>query len=217
MSKDILITDNRLNFSLSLADFLRVQGLQVCITADDTDVKNHTEDRVIGPIITWNRASAFSAQSIPLQLKNIGADIASAVIVFDAPAYMHIYDGKDTLAADTLITDLITAHFQLIAVLHRYFAQKNEGKLFFVHRDVPFACGHAPLAAASGAFIRMAEETVLNMTNDEQPCMQTMLVKIEGEENALSVDWLSTQIQSPLLNRTPGRWIKAGQRGLFSK
>lgn len=217
MNNDILITDNRLNFSLSLADFLRVQGLQVCITADDKDTRSHPEDQVIGPIITWNRTSPFSAQSIPLQLKNIGADIASAIIIFDAPAYMHIYDGKDMLAADTIITDLITANFQLVTVLIQYFIQRNAGKLIFVHRDIPFACSHAMLAAASGAFIRMAEETVMTITKDEQQRIQTMLVKMEGEENALYVEWLSTQIQSPVLTRTPGRWIKAGQRSLFSK
>ncbi|MGP1595325.1 MAG: hypothetical protein ACTTH8_08810 [Treponema sp.] len=217
MNNDIFITDSRLGFSLSLADFLRVQGMRVCITVDEKEKKNTEDDKTIGPLIAWNRASAFSAQSIPLQLKNIGADIAAAIIIFDAAAYLHIYAEKDILAADTVITDLITANFQLVTVLIRYFMQKNTGKLIFVHRDIPFSCGHPPLAAASGAFIRMAEETVMNIAKEEQSCIQTMLVRLEGEENALYVDWLSTQIQSSVLTRTPGRWIKAGQRGLFSK
>ena len=70
MSADILITDDRLNFSLSLADFLRVQGQRVIVTSDAERAKDKKQENPIGPVILWNRQSAFSLQSLPLQFKN---------------------------------------------------------------------------------------------------------------------------------------------------
>lgn len=79
------------------------------------------------------------------------------------------------------------------------------------------ATGQAAVAAASGAFTRMAEETVMLLSQEENSLLQTMLVKLEGEENTLYIEWLAAQISLPVLTRIPGRWIKAGQRGFFGK
>ena len=63
----------------------------------------------------------------------------------------------------------------------------------------------------------MAEESVMTIAREENSLLQTMLVRLEGEENALYIEWLAAQIGMPVLSRIPGRWIKAGQRGLFGK
>ena len=63
----------------------------------------------------------------------------------------------------------------------------------------------------------MAEESVMTIAREENSLLQTMLVRLEGEENALYIEWLATQIGMPVLSRIPGRWVKAGQRGLFGK
>ncbi|MEL3906515.1 MAG: hypothetical protein P1P65_05755 [Treponema sp.] len=217
MSADILITDNRLNFSLSLADFLRVQGLRVCVTADTEDTKERSADAAIGPVVAWNRHSSFSLQSLPLQLQNLQLDIDTALIIFDAPAYADLYADAGILSADRVTTELVTANMQLIYMLVRYFVHKKSGKLIFVHRDVPLSCGNIPVAAASGAFVRMAEESVMALAREENSLLQTMLVRLEGEENTLYIEWLVSQIGLPVLSRIPGRWIKAGQRGFFGK
>lgn len=217
MSTDIIITDDRLHFSLSLADFLRVQGQHVSLTSDAESVKDKRPENMIGPVVLWNRNSSFSLQSLPLQFKNLQLDIETALIIFDAPAYMDLYPDTGVLNTDKVMTELVTANMQLVYTLMRYFIHKKSGKLIFVHRDIPLSCGNIPVAAASGAFVRIAEESVMAIAREENAFLQTMLVRLEGEENALYIEWLASQIGMQVLSRIPGRWIKAGQRSLFGK
>lgn len=217
MSTDIIITDDRLHFSLSLADFLRVQGQHVSLTSDAESVKDKRPENMIGPVVLWNRNSSFSLQSLPLQFKNLQLDIETALIIFDAPAYMDLYPDTGVLNTDRVMTELVTANMQLVYTLMRYFIHKKSGKLIFVHRDIPLSCGNIPVAAASGAFVRIAEESVMAIAREENAFLQTMLVRLEGEENALYIEWLASQIGMQTLSRIPGRWIKAGQRSLFGK
>lgn len=217
MSTDIIITDDRLHFSLSLADFLRVQGQHVSLTSDAESVKDKRPENMIGPVVLWNRNSSFSLQSLPLQFKNLQLDIETALIIFDAPAYMELYPDTGVLNTDRVMTELVTANMQLVYTLMRYFIHKKSGKLIFVHRDIPLSCGNIPVAAASGAFVRIAEESVMAIAREENAFLQTMLVRLEGEENALYIEWLASQIGMQVLSRIPGRWIKAGQRSLFGK
>ena len=202
MSADILITDDRLNFSLSLADFLRVQGQRVIVTSDAERAKDKKQENPIGPVILWNRQSAFSLQSLPLQFKNLQLNIETALFIFDA---------------DKIVTELITANMQLAYTLMRYFIHKKSGKLIFIHREVPPSCGNIPVTAASGAFVRMAEASAAALTQEDNALLQTMLVRLEGDDNALYIEWLAAQINQPALSRMPGKWVKAGQRGLFGK
>ena len=217
MSTDIIITDDRLHFSLSLADFLRVQGQHVSLTSDAESVKYKRPENMIGPVVLWNRNSSFSLQSLPLQFKNLQLDIETALIIFDAPAYMDLYPDTGVLNTDRVMTELVTANMQLVYTLMRYFIHKKSGKLIFVHRDIPLSCGNIPVAAASGAFVRIAEESVMAIAREENAFLQTMLVRLEGEENAPYIEWLASQIGMQTLSRIPGRWIKAGQRSLFGK
>lgn len=217
MSADIVITDDRLRFSLSLADFLRVQGQRVSLTADLEQNKDKKIEERIGPVISWNRNSSFSMQSLPLQFKNLQLEIETALIIFDAAEYLSLYPDTGLLNADRVITELVTANMQFSYTMLRYFMQRKSGKLIFIHRDVPLSCENIPIAAASGAFARMAEESVMTIAREENSLLQTMLVRLEGEENALYIEWLAAQIGMPVLSRVPGRWVKAGQRGLFGK
>ena len=156
-------------------------------------------------------------QSLPLQFKNLQLDIETALIIFDAVEYISLYPDTGLLNADRVITELVTANMQFSYTMLRYFMQRKSGKLIFIHRDAPLSCENIPIAAASGAFARMAEESVMTIAREENSLLQTMLVRLEGEENALYIEWLAAQIGMPVLSRIPGRWIKAGQRGLFGK
>ena len=217
MSADILITDDRLHFSLSLADFLRVQGQRVIVTSDPERVKEKKQENTIGPLLVWNRQSVFSLQSLPLQFKNLQLNIGTVLLVFDAPAYTELYSNTGLLHTDKIVTELVTANMQLAYTFMRYFMHKKSGKLIFVHRDVPPSCGNIPVAAASAAFMRMAEASAAALAQENNALLQTMLVRLEGEDNALYTEWLAAQINQAALLRMPGKWIKAGQRGLFGK
>ena len=217
MSTDILITDDRLNFSLSLADFLRVQGQRAIVTSDPEQIKEKKQENTIGPVLLWNRHSVFSLQSLPLQFKNLQLNIETALLIFDAPAYTELYSNTGVLHADRIVTELITANMQLAYTLMRYFIHKKSGKLIFIHREVHPSCGNMPVVAASGAFVRMAEASTASLAQEENALLQTMLVRLEGEDNALYIEWLAAQISQSALSRMPGKWIKAGQRGIFGK
>jgi len=217
MSADILITDDRLNFSLSLADFLRVQGQRVIVTSDAERAKDKKPENTIGPVLLWNRQSAFSLQSLPLQFKNLQLNIETVLLIFDAPSYAELYSNTGVLNSDKIITELITANAQFVYTMMRYFIHKKSGKLIFIHRDVPLSCGNMPVAAASGAFVRMAEASAALLAQEEGSLLQTMLVRLEGEDNALYIEWLAAQINQPALSRVSGKWVKAGQRGIFGK
>ena len=217
MSADILITDDRLNFSLSLADFLRVQGQRVIVTSDAERAKDKKPENTIGPVLLWNRQSAFSLQSLPLQFKNLQLNIETVLLIFDAPSYAELYANTGVLNSDKIITELITANAQFVYTMMRYFIHKKSGKLIFIHRDVPLSCGNMPVAAASGAFVRMAEASAALLAQEEGSLLQTMLVRLEGEDNALYIEWLAAQINQPALSRVSGKWVKAGQRGIFGK
>ena len=217
MSADILITDDRLNFSLSLADFLRVQGQRVIVTSEAEHAKEKKPENTIGPVLLWNRQSAFSLQSLPLQFKNLQLNVETALLIFDAPVYAELYSNTGVLPADKIVTELITANMQLAYTLMRYFIHKKSGKLIFIHRDVSPLCGNIPVTAASGAFARMAEASAATLSQEENALLQTMLVRLEGEDNALYIEWLAAQISQSALSRMPGKWIKAGQRGIFGK
>ena len=128
MSTDILITDDRLNFSLSLADFLRVQGQRVIVISDAERTKDKKAENAIGPVLLWNRQSVFSLQSLPLQFKNLQLNIETALLIFDAPAYTELYSNTGVLHADKIVTELITANIQLAYTFMRYFIHKKSGK-----------------------------------------------------------------------------------------
>jgi len=219
MSTNILVTDDRLSFSLSLADFLRVQGLYVCVTSESgaLPTKDIKKEQKIGPILEWNRNSVFSTQSLALQLKNLNIAIDTAVIVFDAPAYAELYTESDALSIEAVFGELITANMQLLSMLIDYFTKQRNGKLIFVHRDVPIPCHTISVAAASSAFVRLAEEIAASYANDSHSFLQTLLVKLDSEDNEAYADWIVSQIQQDQLTRSTGRWVKAGQRGFFAK
>lgn len=217
MHTDILITDARLKFSLSLADFLRVQGKRVILTSDTERIKEKKQEDTIGPVLIWNRQSIFSLQSLPLQCKNLQVDIETAIFVFDASAYADLYTSADAVHTDSIITELVTAHIQLVYVLMQHIMQKKSGKLMFIHRDVPASCKNIPVIAASGAFMRMAEAAAAVCAQEEPMHLQTMLARLEGEDNALAIEWVAAQINQPILSRSFGKWVKAGQRGLFER
>ncbi|CEM60708.1 hypothetical protein DWQ65_07740 [Treponema phagedenis] len=212
MALNIFITDNRLQFSRSLAEMLKNNGDTVCISSET----HPNADRPLREIY-WNRKSPFSLQSLHLELKNLNITIDAVIFIFDGPAYIDLYQKDDIAGIDTTVTDLISANMSLAYVFSKFFLKQNRGKFIFIHREIATGQSNAPLAAASGAFIRMAEEVVHSMIKEESPHLQTLLVKLEGTEDDSFIQWITTQLSLPVLTRSPGRWIRAGQRGFFGK
>lgn len=216
MEKGIFITDNRLLFSQELASILRDKSFKVCLTGNASETGNGETPNAKYEI-EWNRNSIFSLQSIPLQLKNMEMTIDTAVIIFDAPAYLELYPEIGAGSIDNVTAELINANIALTLVLKKYLMKLGKGRIIFVHRELAELCGNVAVAAASGAFIRTAEETVSTILKSENANLQCLLVRLDGKDDASFAEWLYNQLSLPVLSRSPGRWIKAGQRGFFGK
>ncbi len=214
MDSGVFITDNRLKFSQIIAGELRDRGVKVCLSAEPK--KDDSEKKSFGEI-EWNRTSLFSLQGLMLQLKNMNISADTSIIVFDAPNYSKIYQSLDSLAIDKTIGDLVSANLALANMLKTYYIKKAQGRLIFIYRGVESPCGHPPISVAAAAFSRIAEETVDALRKTELPGIQTLLVKLEGNEDEVFAKWIADQLDSPTLSKSPGRWIKAGQRSFFGK
>lgn len=215
MSDGVFIADSRLFFSQELAALLRDRGVNVFLTGNKSDEEESIKCRYD---IEWDRSSLFSLQSLPLQLKNLQSQIEQAVLPFDSMAYLNLYPTTTSiLNIDVVVSELISANIALISILKDYFEKQGTGRLIFVYRSATIPTENAPVMAASGAFIKMAEETVASILQDGKTGIQTLLVKLEerGEEGA--TEWLANQMKLSSFAKMQGKWIKAGQKSLFGK
>lgn len=214
MEDGVFIADNRLFFSQELAAVLRDRNIKVLLTGNKNDTHEAVECKYE---LEWNRSSLFSLQSLPLQLKNLGVSLTVAVIPFDASSYLNLYPFSQLAGVDKVITELVSANIALTNVLKTYFIKKGEGKLVFVYRPAPLPSENISIMAASGAFIKMAEEVVSSFLKETKSRVQTLLVKLEGKEDESVALWLSSQLELPSFAKMQGKWIKGGQKSIFSK
>lgn len=214
MNSGIFITDDRLKFSQNLAIFLRDKGITVCTS---TEPKNEKNKSSITTEVEWNRDSLFSLQALPIHFKNINVSLDTSIIVFDSIDYNNIYKSNLITEIDKTVTSLVSANISLASTLKNYYLKKAQGCLIFVHRDIDSPCGNMNVAAASAAFVRIAEETVDLIRAANLPGVQTLLVKLDGVEDAVYIEWLANQIDLPILTRSPGRWVKAGKQSFFGR
>ncbi len=212
MASGVFITDNRLSFSQVLASELRDKGIKVCLSSE---VKEDGESS--STEIEWNRSSLFSLQSLMVQLKNIDLVAETSIIVFDANDYTKLYPSLDATSIDKNIGDLISSNLALSMMLKNYYIKKARGRLLFVYRGIETPSGYPCISAASSAFVRIAEETVDFIRKAEIPGVQTLLVKLEGFDDENFAKWIANQLDLPVLSKSTGRWVKAGQRGFFGK
>jgi len=214
MEGGVFIADNRLFFSQELAAILRDKHVKVLLTGNKDDTNEAIKCKYE---LEWNRSSLFSLQSLPLQLKNLGVSLSVAVIPFDTTSYLNLYSSSQLTNIDKIVTELVSANIALTHMLKTYFIKKGDGRLVFVYRAAPLPSENISIMAASGAFIKMAEEVVSSCLKDAKPQVQTLLVKLEGKEDESVATWLSSQLELPSFAKMQGKWIKGGQKGIFSK
>ncbi len=214
MEGGVFIADSRLFFSQELAAVLRDKGVRVLLTGN----KNDEDERLKCKYeIEWDRASLVSLQSLPLQLKNLKVVLDVAVLTFDSMAYLNLYPFSNLMGIDEVCTELITANIALTTILKDYFLNLGVGKMVFVYRAAPLPSENPSIMAASGAFIKLAEETVSCLLKEEKGRVQTLLIKLEEKDEDACAFWLSNQLELSSFAKMQGKWIKAGQRGLFGK
>ncbi|MEL3908906.1 MAG: hypothetical protein P1P64_07880 [Treponemataceae bacterium] len=207
MDRDIFITDERLPFSRMLDSRLTSAGYNVLLTSEGTSEK----------AIQWNRNTPFALQQLNLQLKNKNMSLETAILNFDALEFSKIYASNTLIAIDKTCTELITAYANLCLILRTIMIKQDRGRLIFVLRT-PEAeqLDNFALNMAISAFITLAENTSLFFHSRRLPKLQSLLVRLETPDQS-SADWLISQIELPVLSRNAGKWVRAGQRGLFSK
>lgn len=207
MNKDIFIIDERLAFSRLLDSQLTSAGYNVILTSEETSEKT----------IQWNRNTPFALQQLNLQLKNKNMTLETAIINFDAVELSKIYASNTLIAIDKTCTELITAYANLCLILQTIMIKQESGRLIFVLRTAEDEqLDNFALNVATSAFTTLAENTSIAFYNKRLSNLQTLLVRLETPDQN-SADWLVSQIELPVLTRNIGKWVKAGQRGLFSK
>ena len=214
MEGGVFISDSRLYFSQELSAVLRDRGIKVLLTGNKEDVEESIRCKYE---IEWDRSSIFSLQSVPLQLRNLGASLDVAVITFDTPSYLNLYPVSNIMGVDRVSTELITANIALTTVLKNYFEKLKTGKLVFVYRAAPLPSDNVSVMAASGAFIKMAEEVFSSLAEQKDSKIQTLLVKLEGKSDEETAQWLSNQLELANFSKLQGKWIKTGQKSFFGK
>lgn len=193
MGAGVFVSDNRLQFSRSLAEVLRNQGCRVCLSAHEAA---RGDVPVRDGLVYWNRASPFSLRGILLQIENLGIVLETAVFVFDAQSYVDLYPGDDFSSIDRISVDLIVANMALVHMLTAHFVSQARGKLLFVHRETSAHCASAMVSVASAAFVRMAEECVLGLARKDAPRMQTLLIRLDGVDDDSYTQWIATDRKS---------------------
>ncbi|PIE98892.1 MAG: hypothetical protein CR988_01210 [Treponema sp.] len=211
MDRNVFITDDRLSFSKDLAEFLRGKEVKVCLTTQPI----YDDKKPATTAIEWNRQSPFSLQSLVLQLKKHNMSAETAVVVFDGNEYQKLYEDSDIISLDKSCTDLITANATLTLILKTLFLKQGSGRIVFIHRECPSAKKNTAVSIASAAFVRLAEETALEINKSEQGNVQTLLTKLDGFDDKAYISWIANQMSMQVISRNPTKWIKAGQKSLF--
>ena len=214
MEGGIFIADSRLFFSQELAAVLRDRTLEVLLTGNKNDEGESIKCKYE---LEWNRSSIFSLQSLPLQLKNLNKTLAVSVITFDALSYLNLYPATGITDVEHIIEDLVTANVHLTMMLKNYFLNIKQGKMVFVYRSASLPTGNPAVMAASGSFIKMAEEAASSLMQANNQRVHTLLLKLEGKEDEAAALWLANQLESPSFAKMQGKWIRAGQRSIFGK
>lgn len=207
MGKDVFITDERLAFSRLLGTKLSHAGYHVILTSDTVNEKT----------LQWNRNTPFALQQLNLLLKNKNMALDTAVIVFDVVEFNKLYASQTLIAIDATCTELITAYANLVLILQTIMVKQEQGRLVFVLRTTDDdLLDNFALNMATAAFTKLAENTSVTLGRKKIPAVQSLLVKLETPDET-SASWIVSQLDSAVLTRNIGRWVKAGQRGLFSK
>lgn len=214
MEGGIFIADSRLFFSQELAAVLRDRTLEVLLTGNKNDEGESIQCKYE---LEWNRSSIFSLQSLPLQLKNLNKTLAVSVITFDALSYLNLYPATGITDVEHIVEDLVTANIHLTMMLKNYFLNIKQGKMVFVYRSASLPTGNPAVMAASGSFIKMAEEAASSLMQANNQRVHTLLLKLEGKEDEVAALWLANQLESPSFAKMQGKWIRAGQRSIFGK
>ena len=214
MEGGIFIADSRLFFSRELPSVLRDRTLEVLLTGNKNDEGESIKCKYE---LEWNRSSIFSLQSLPLQLKNLNKTLAVSVITFDALSYLNLYPATGITDVEHIVEDLVTANIHLTMMLKNYFLNIKQGKMVFVYRSASLPTGNPAVMAASGSFIKMAEEAASSLMQANNQRVHTLLLKLEGKEDEVAALWLANQLESPSFAKMQGKWIRAGQRSIFGK
>ena len=207
MGKDVFITDERLAFSRLLNTKLLNAGYKVILTSETGNDKT----------LQWNRNTPFALQQLNLQLKNKEMTVDNAVIIFDANEFNKMYASNTLIAIDRTCTELVTAYANLALILQTIMIKQEDGRLIFILRTSDNeSIENFAINMAAVAFAKLAENTALLLSGKKLPAVQSLLVKLESPDDT-SAAWVISQLGSSVLTRNAGKWVKAGQRGLFAK
>ncbi len=213
MSHSALISDSSSSFSLRLAESLRSRGGEAFLTASAA----HVHESPAPGTILWNRLSLLSARTVSVSMKNRCESVDSVVFVYDGPETEASCAHVSLEESAAFLEEWNRGLFLLSAVMEEHLRAQNRGKLVFVQRAGPSPSKAKAAAMLEAAFCRLAEETAEAFGASAKGGLQTLLVRLEGENPAEDAEWLAERLVSAAPERGGARWIKSGSRPLFGK
>jgi hypothetical protein len=227
MSMSVMIADKSVPFAVSLAGALRSRDVSVALISDASGEEGASapSDSAGLADVPWNRPSALSARTVPLAVKNRFGSLDQAILVFDTPLLEAAFPPDDSLSPVRVADEYIRGYMLLVRELGALFAAQEQGRFAFVLRVRDSTAersspppANLPVSVAEAAFIRLAEETALSCGASKDSAVQSLLVRMENQDDSGNLLWLTEQLMTQAGNRSSGgRWIKAGTRGLFGK
>lgn len=222
-----MIADKSVPFAVSLAGALRSRDVSVALVSDASGEESASapSDSAGLADIPWNRPSTLSARTIPLAVKNRFGSLDQAVVVFDTPLLEAAFPPDDSLTPVRVADEYIRGYMLLVRELSALFAAQGKGRYIFAlrvrdstaERSAP-PPANLPVSVAESAFIRLAEETALSCGTSKDSAVQSLLVRMDNQDDSGNLLWLTEQLLTPAGNRSQAvRWVKAGTRGLFGK
>lgn len=231
----ILICDTSIPFAGMVGKKLREKNASVALVSVGSEEYEEPLEGDNGALesdlskLHWKRHSQLSAKTLLLQVKNLLATVDSALILFDAQAFLaDMVSGQDSLPA--LLDDYVNGYMYLVREVSSLFLRQKKGQLFFSYRPFPPRTGlpgslETVFAVAESAFIRLAEESAAYFASLAGIPITCQLVRLgDGDdtedaawfaEKLASAEYSKTGILGSIGARSSSRWIKAGSRNMF--
>lgn len=234
MSERILICDRSIPFAGMVGKKLREKNASVALVS----VGSIEYEKPVEPgsafqeenltQLFWNRRSQLSAKTLILQAKNLFTTVDSALIIFDAQAFLaDMVSGQESLPA--LLDDYVNGYMYLAREISSLFLRQKKGQLFFSYRPFPPRTGlpgsiETVFAVAESAFIRLAEESAAYFASLAGMPISCHLVRLGDGDDTEDAAWFAEKLAPAQSAKTSilrnfgtrsSHWIKAGSRNIF--
>lgn len=214
MEKTIIIAGKELPIGEALGEAARKNGRNLVITyegiknskEEPTKIKKSPSGRTIETL--WNRGSNAGARTVLVETERLFHKIDETILIFDADYYSGLYRDLTSTGCAKIIDNLISGFIYMTWELTKRYNKQKEGSLIFILKAKKEGYGNIPLAAALGAFEKLAEETA-SISREES--WNVYLFKIQEEISDQGCDRIFRFLDNPKI-KPNFKWNKISSK-----